>query len=47
MKKQKNSWIASTIAIGMSVAITGSALASEPVLTRSTGAPVGNNQNSS
>ncbi|WP_432742471.1 catalase [Methylobacter sp. G7] len=47
MKKQsKYKLIANTIAVGVSIAITGSALAVESTLTRSTGAPVGNNQNS-
>ena len=47
MKKQNiNTFMASTIAVGITLVITGSALASESVLTRSTGAPVGNNQDS-
>ena len=47
MKKQTNKpFMASTLAVSISLAITGSALATESVLTRSTGAPVGNNQNS-
>jgi len=46
--KTKNSkpFIASTLAVSISLIITGSALASESVLARSAGAPVGNNQNS-
>lgn len=43
MKRQIK--IVRTVAIGISLAITGTVLA-EPVLTRSAGAPVGNNQDS-
>jgi len=47
MKKPNNKpFIARAMAVSISLAISGSALASESVLTRSTGAPVGNNQDS-
>jgi catalase len=47
MKQQiKYTFIANAIAVGCSIAIASTALASEPTLTRSSGAPVGNNQNS-
>lgn len=45
-RKNKQSFKISTIAIGVSIAMMGSVLASESVLTRSTGARVGDNQNS-
>ncbi len=46
MKKQfRYKLMVNTFAMGITM-MTGSALAGEPVLTRSTGAPVGNNQNS-
>ncbi|MEE9426355.1 MAG: hypothetical protein V3V18_15460 [Methylococcales bacterium] len=47
MKQQiKHTFIANAIAVGCSLAIAGTALAGGSTLTRSSGAPVGNNQNS-
>ncbi|NOR68566.1 MAG: catalase [Methylomarinum sp.] len=45
-KKNTKSLVASALAVTISITIAGSAQASESVLTRSSGAPVGNNQNS-
>lgn len=45
-KQNYKPFIASTLLASISLAIAGSAFASESVLTRSTGAPVGNNQQS-
>lgn len=47
MKNQGNNrFITGIMAVSISLSIAGSAWATESVLTRSTGAPVGNNQNS-
>jgi catalase len=47
MQKLTNNIVrVSAVAAGLSLAIAGSALSAESILTRSTGAPVGDNQNS-
>lgn len=47
MKKKNNSkLVARAFIVGMSIVINGATFASDSVLTRSAGAPVGNNQNS-
>lgn len=47
MKMQyKYTCMRNALALSVGIAMIGSALAAEPTLTRSTGAPVGNNQNS-
>lgn len=46
MKTQRKPFTSSHILIAMSLALSGSMSAAEPVLTRSSGAPVGNNQDS-
>lgn len=47
MKMQnKNTFMRNALAVSVGIAMIGSALAAQPTLTRSTGAPVGNNQNS-
>jgi catalase len=46
MKKQNNTFLVRTIALSISMAISGLVLAKDSTLTRSTGTPVGNNQDS-